>query len=316
MKKTAIVVPTIRQDSIRKFFKKWGNEFNDCAVIVVEDNQEKSFDLPGTVQHYCWQDIDVELGKDSWIIPRRTDCIRSFGFYRAYHGGADYVITLDDDCYPSAESPYFVREHLDQLNDFRGVENAWVSTIDDIKPRGHPYFLTARMAEKILNHGLWENVQDFDAPTQLVIGQKQGRLNKMTIPRGRYYPMCGMNIAFKRALIPAMYFLLMGKDYPFDRFGDIWCGIISKKIIDHLGYCVGNGYPLVWHDRASNIWENLRKEMPGYEINDHFWYRVDEIVLTKTTFKDCYMEIAEKMSLNGEYWEQLKKAMITWANLF
>jgi len=312
---TAIVIPTIREESIKMFFERWGDEFDNSQVIVIEDNPEKSFTLPDAVNHYSWAEIDRELGDNAWIIPRRTDCIRSFGFYMAYRGGAKNIITLDDDCYPSDHNPDFVFSHLDFL-ERSGIETAWVSTIDDIKPRGHPYFMVTRFAKIILNHGLWENVQDFDAPTQLVIGKKEGVLNKMTIPRGQYYPMCGMNIAFKRELTPAMYFLLMGKNYEFDRFGDIWCGIISKKIIDHLGYCVGNGNPLVWHDRASNVWENLRKELPGYEVNDHFWYRVDEVVLTKTTFKECYIEVAEKIDLEGEYWDKLKRAMVIWANLF
>jgi len=116
--------------------------------------------------------------------------------------------------------------------------------------------------------------------------------------------------------VPAMYFLLMGKDWPFDRFGDIWAGLFVKKICDHLGYGVKSGEPLVEHQRASNVWVNLRKELPGYEVNETLWQIIDSIVLTKETVKECYKELAKKLPLNGDYWDKLKRAMVIWSELF
>jgi reversibly glycosylated polypeptide/UDP-arabinopyranose mutase len=41
--------------------------------------------------------------------------------------------------------------------------------------------------------------------------------------------MCGMNLAFDRALIgPAMYFGLMGEGQPLGRYDDMWAGWCSK----------------------------------------------------------------------------------------
>ena len=169
-----------------------------------------------------------------------------------------------------------------------------------------------------MNHGLWKNVPDYDAVTQLMSSRVELSFEPVdqTIPIGRYFPMCGMNLAFKPKLVPALYFLLMGKDYEYDRMGDIWAGIIVKKICDHLGYAVNSGKPLVDHRRASNVWNNLVKEAPGMAVNDSLWQRVDSVVLTGPNVKECYVEISEKLCMKGEYWDRLQLAMRTWSDLF
>ncbi len=315
--KITIVVPTIRQESIRQFLQKWGREFEDHTVLIVEDNPERTFDIAGqNVLHFCWEDIEKELGKDSWIIPRRTDCVRSFGYFKAHQLGADVIITLDDDCYPLPGNS-FVKKHVEALTT-QAHSDAWISTGNGVLPRGIPYRNLQRSVECVINHGLWTNVPDFDAVTQLV----NSRLNlkfepiSQVVPKGMYFPMCGMNLAFKREVVPAMYFLLMGKDWPFDRFGDIWAGIFVKKICDHLGYGVKSGDPLIEHQRASNVWANLRKELPGYEVNETLWQAVDAVVLTRETFRECYRELAQKLPMDGDYWDSLKRAMTIWSELF
>ena len=76
--------------------------------------------------------------------------------------------------------------------------------------------------------------------------------------------MCGMNLAFDRTLIgPAMYFGLMGHGQPVGRYDDMWAGWCSKVICDHLGLGVKSGLPYVWHSKASNPFNNLKKEYKG-----------------------------------------------------
>ena len=314
--KAAVVVPTIRRDSIVEFLKAWETEFDGHIVIVVEDNEKRSFDLPSDeVEHYSWEEIDKELKQDSWIIPRRTDCVRSYGFLKAWQRDVDFIVSLDDDCYPV--EPGFVSKHWEMLCT-SASSSAWVSTGRGVTPRGMPYFRTSRSKECVLNHGLWQNIPDYDAVTQLVNSRLNSKFEPLdqVIPQGAFFPMCGMNIAFKKKAIPAMYFLLMGRDWPFDRFGDIWCGVIVKRICDHLGYGVSSGRPIIDHRRASNVWANLRKEVAGYEVNEMFWQMVDSLVLTNGTFEGCYLELAEKLAIPGEYWQRLRTAMKIWASLF
>ncbi len=314
--RAAIVVPTIREKLIASFLNAWRDALSDHLVIVVEDNPERMFDISlPNAQHYCWADIDSELGRDSWIIPRRTDCVRSYGYYKAFGADVDIVITLDDDCYPLG--PGFVEKHYEKLIQ-PAEEQAWVSTGQGLLPRGMPYETQHRAAECVINHGLWSKVPDFDAVTQLLntrLGQQFEPVEQV-IPRGKFFPMCGMNLAFKPKMAPAMYFLPMGREWPFDRFGDIWCGVFAKKICDHLGLAVRSGEPRIEHQRASNVWTNLRKEMPGYEVNETLWREVNSVVLTQETVRDCYREICEKLPLTGEYWDRLRRAMTIWAELF
>ena len=131
--------------------------------------------------------------------------------------------------------------------------------------------------------------------------------------------MCGMNVAFRPEVVPAFYFMLMGRDYAFDRFGDIWAGVFVKKICDHLGFSINSGDPPVDHQRASNVWANLRKEAPGLEINETLWSAIDLTRLTGATFGACYRQLADSLPREGaarEYMTKLREAMIAWTRLF
>jgi hypothetical protein len=127
--------------------------------------------------------------------------------------------------------------------------------------------------------------------------------------------MSGMNMAFRPELLPSLYTLQMGRGQPFDRFDDIWSGIFTKRICDHLGLGVWSGRPIIRHDRASDVWANLTKEQPGLKLNETLWRLVDSIVLTSTTVADCYRELADKLELDEPYWIRLRSFMKRWADL-
>ena len=325
-----VVVPTIREDCMSAFLDAWRDQFRraDVELIVVEDNPTRSFDLERLTEgvrmtHYCWQDIDAALGENAWIIPRRTDCVRSFGYWQAALRKPDMIVTLDDDCYPlpGIAGMSFFELHWQRLEQ-GGTDQAWSSSGTGTKPRGIPYYRQERSRPCVVNHGLWTNVPDFDAPTQLL--QARGTtpfvFDDRTIPVGQYFPMCGMNLAFRPEAVPALYFLLMGKGEPYDRFGDIWSGVFVKKIADHLGWAINSGSPAIEHQRASNVWANLRKEAPGLEVNEDLWAAVDSVVLTGEDFATCYAELADCLAAvdsgDREYFQRLREAMTIWSSLF
>jgi hypothetical protein len=319
-----IVVPTIREQSILQFLELWASEFRNQRVIAVEDNPQPTFDLPGWVEHYSWRDVDEHLGDRGWIIPRRSDCLRSFGYYLAAQKPCDFVVTLDDDCYPEgAYSPSFLALVRDAL-DRRWEDERWWSTLEGPVPaRGFPYELRQATVPTMIHHGLWSNVPDFDARTQLLLPDV--RLQPATavqrVPHGRFFPMCGMNLAFRPAMIPALYFLLMGthrdgSPWPYDRFGDIWAGVFAKKVADHLGFAISSGAPSILHSRASNPEVNLRKETPGYPVNEVLWQKVEAVGLSAATVAGCYEQIADQLDMKGDYWATLRSAMKVWTSLF
>lgn len=314
--KVAVIVPSVREQHLRAFLAAWSEEFKDATVHVVEDNAERTFDVEGAgVRHYAWEDIDSTLGDAAWIVPRRSGCVRSFGIYMAQRERPDMLVALDDDCLPDPAHPRFLARHWERLNE--SEEDAWVSSLDSTVPRGVPYHSRERRMPPVLNHGLWTNVPDFDAPTQLVSARLDlsASWHNQTIPRGRYFPMCSMNIAWRPELTPAMYFLLMGPDYAYDRFGDIWGGVLAKRVADHLGLAVNSGEPAIEHSRASNVWANLRKESRGLEVNETFWRAVDSVVLTRDTVLGSYVELADRLPLDDEYFRLLRRAMRQWTEL-
>lgn len=319
-----IVLPTIRK---LDFLAVWQDLFDNCHLIVVEDHPEKRIQTPKnrykSLLHVTWKDIQKDLGKDEWIFSRKNAGIRSYGFWKAYMLGADIIITLDDDCYPVDRD--FVEQHIANLSG--SAPEKWINTYphrDFVFTRGIPYHVRDKHPV-VVSHGLWTNKIDLDAKTQM----KAGDINMPSypsmiqfIPKNVYFPMCSMNLAFRREATPLMYFPLMGfdpdiKPWGYDRFDDIWAGIIAKKICDHLGLAVINGSPFVEHRKASDPYKNLLKERKGVQTNETLWKAVDKIVLTQKTPVTCYVELVEKVRFPKEkYFKKLREAMIIWSNLF
>ncbi len=322
---TFLVIPTIRE---LKFLSGWKDAFINCHLIIVEDRNFSEIPTPKqkflSIRHYNRSDIDQEFGKKSWIFSRRNAGIRSYGFWKAYQSGADIIITLDDDCYPIGDD--LVSGHVSNLN-FK-APNKWVNTYPNSKwmfTRGMPY-INRNQLKVCLSHGLWSGALDLDGITEVklhnLLNEPKYRNIRQIIPFGYYYPMCSMNLAFTRDIAPLMFFPMMGEDpegndWPYNRFDDIWAGIFSKKIMDHLSLCVINGSPFVKHNKASKPNENKKKEISGLKVNEKIWKLVDDVHLTKDNPKDCYIELARKVKFpQNSYFKSLRKAMIIWANLF
>lgn len=312
-----VVVPTAREESVIGFLDAWRHELSSATILVIEDGPERSFRVTGeNVRHLAWCDIDAELGDAAWIIPRGSGCVRSFGCWAAAQMNPEMIVALDDDTRPDPLHSGFLDAHWARLQG--GADIAWSSTLDAASPRGMPYFEMARQSPVVLNHGLWSGVPDFDAATQLVSSRMEIPCgwSDQTIARGRYFPMCSMNIAWRTEFTPAMYFLLMGPEYPFDRFGDIWAGVLAKRVADHLGLAMNSGSPGILHQRASNVFANLAKESRGLAVNETFWRAVDSVVLTEESIPAAYAQLAERLPLEREEFVQLRRAMRTWAELF
>lgn len=314
--KTAVVVPTIRESCILDWLDRWSKELTGTHVFIMEDNPDKLFVLEKIgveFDHYCWKDIDKELGDKSWIIPRRTDCVRSFGLYMAWKMGYDNIITMDDDCYPDDKD--FVATHTKYLYETLYPLN-WFQHSQTIRVRGVPDKIVS--THSVANMGLWSFVPDLDAKTQISFPELRVEKHNFNFfsPFNYFSPISGMNLSFRRESVPAAYFLLMGGEYEYDRFGDIWMGIFLKKICDHLGVYITGGNPYVRHERASNPTRNLEKEKTGYVVNNLLWREVEKMKIEGSNFKDCYFSLAGQLPEFSPYWRKLKGAMVVWANLF
>jgi hypothetical protein len=322
-----IVVPSNRPFQMRNFVDAWAADFKDATVIVVEDNPVCSFDLPNDYIHVSWAEIDKDLSTGSCIIPRHSSAIRSYGTLLAYRAGADIIWHLDDDCLPEEANKGSYLEALQDAFSTGWPDGRWWNTIEGtgLYPRGFPYGVQATGCPTMVHHGLWSNIPDLDGRTQLA--NPDFRLPACTsfdrVPHGRLFPMCGMNLAFRRQVAPLMYMLLQGKDYPYDRFDDMWCGLFMKLTADHLGWAVTSGAPSVCHSRASDAARNAAVEAPGIIAHETLWQEAVNVSLAGCgTPVQCYRRFANMVRDNAtkrdnpDYWQRLSGAMQRWADLF
>ena len=253
----AVIVPSNRPENVQTFLSAWKDQFikYDVKIYLVIDGDEPTVNGQSA--------IDFMSGY-SGLIYNKTDAVRNLGFAKAYKDGADIFISLDDDTKPYGDT---IGDHFKALD--QRVPISWMNTANEVYMRGFPYGIRQE-AEVVLSHGVWKGVADFDASTQLVLGNMEVTYPKMPIPKGILFPMCIMNVAFKRCMMPYMYQAPMGHEVGVDRFADIWGGIEAKKAIDENGWAAVTGYSTVIHDRASNPFVNLVKESKGIGMNEEY----------------------------------------------
>lgn len=270
MSNIAVVIPTIRPESMKIFMAAWQPLFDkhDVSLVIVEDG-EKPIVYNNEYKNAIFT-ADFVMGEASSCLSNFVAGIRNLGF--AYiaknYPDIEYIITLDDDEVPIGDP---IQDHIDALN--MRVPVSWMSTASEYT-RGFPYGVRNE-AEVVLSHGVWEGVLDWDAPTQLVLGShRPAEFYKGPIPKGIYYPMCSMNLAFKRKMLPYIYHA--PKALGVVRANDIFAGILSKREIDSHGWAAVTGYSRVLHERASNVFKNLQEEAVELELYETFWQGNEE----------------------------------------
>lgn len=200
----------------------------------------------------------------------KAGCARTknAGIRRAIDAGAEHIIVLDDDCYPA-----FGNGNPTTLE---GLADAHIEALlpQDVplfqpvtKPvsRGTPYFNRTVQLPVAASMGFWVDVGDYDAPGQLVHGARHPMEFRRCPVFGRYFPLCGMNLAFRPSSWPWCQFI----DVP--RFDDIWQGFLWQKHAYANHHCFNLNGPLVRHSRQSNVWQNLREEAVHLENNETLW---------------------------------------------
>ena len=258
----AVSIPTIRPERYKEFLEAWTPLFekHNVELFTVWDGENPVVQINDSKARIGVKDI---MGKYSDAIVNLNGGIRNLGFACAYRfAKPDIYITLDDDETPDGDT---IQDHIDALN--MKVPVSWISTYSEYM-RGFPY-LVREEAEVVLSHGVWNNFMDWDAPTQLVLGNRDAFPYIGPIPKGIYYPMCIMNVAFKAKVLPWMY--QAPRALGVVRAGDMLSGVVSKRAIDENGWAVMNGMATVNHNRASNVYKNLQQEALEIELYETFW---------------------------------------------
>lgn len=278
--KIVIVLPTIRPESLDAFWDMWREQmskYHASLAIVIDGEKPK-------IQYWGWHDkygysawrkeeatLEEVMGKHKKLISNFNSSVRNLGFVFAKMKGADVIVTLDDDTRPDGDT---IGDHLKALNS--DVPVSWISTtmvkesLSDYM-RGFPYEVRQERPV-MLSHGVWQGVPDRDAMTQLIAGSHRPvEFYKGPIPKGILFPFCGMNVAFRIEALPFVYYAPVGQFKGAERFDDIWGGIPMKRDFDNVGYAIVSGYASVRHERASDPYKNLEREVIGIKENEYFW---------------------------------------------
>lgn len=292
--KIAVVVPTIRPEKMEEFKKSWDKLFKkyEVTLITVWDGEFPLLSVTRYTEPYLPESPKAPAQDylsrfkgfprlPKGLLCRYTDACRNYGFAYCASLGFDYILTLDDDVAPS---PFFadpIHRHLECLS--KRVSLEWMDTACHINNahlylRGHPYRIREG-SPVMLSHGVWYGVPDFDGKTQLELEAKDVFPSYLPyysgpIPKGVYFPMCGMNVMIRKEALPYFYFAPMGPDSGFPdyhRFADIFLGISIKKEFDKRGWACFTGYATIEHTRASDAKKNAATEGKSIELGEHIW---------------------------------------------
>jgi hypothetical protein len=292
-----VVIPTNR--SIRLDYLEPLIDAGARFIVVDDSEGSVKIDHP-QFRVYHWGDRRRMLGALDVGIPRRNGACRDFGFYVAWKESDDdeIILALDDDClvyHPDfadrVESVLSTQPrsvvtceglHLNVLDLYTDVPH-------DLYPRGFPYSARAAYAGSSAKEtvarpvkfsvGLWKEVFDVNAIDKL---QSPGwchpdaelRHDSVIIAPGKLVSVCGMNMAFRREVLPAVYQLPMAVNvapgWVVDRYGDIWGGFILKTLMDLRGDAMAAGGPMIRHLKEGSFQRNIWQEHICHLVNDEF----------------------------------------------
>ena len=238
--KIKVVVPWHNRVQLKNFTDAWASIEHDSRVVFQQD-----------------------ISREGCAVTKNR------GILSAIQQGAEAVIVLDDDCFPYEGQSFsdFVAAHEAALQP-QPVDMFEVVT--DPPSRGTPYFNRTIEMPVAASMGFWTYIGDYDAPGQLVHGATKPMEFRRKAIHGKYFPLCGMNLAFRVDEWPWCKFINV------PRFDDIWQGFLWQRKAFSDGKCFNLNGPLVNHSRQSNVWQNLRDEAPNLERNETLWKRIHE----------------------------------------
>jgi len=236
----AIVVPYVTDEEIAGFLREWKTD-ESVSWLVLE------------------QDVDR----------RGCGATKNKGISRALDAGAEWIVVLDSDCYPTWKTKglqSLVNQHAVKLE---AQQVKLFQVVTDPPSRGTPYAERYARMPVAASMGFWEDSGDYCAVRRLALGPQPMVGSSSEAIYQRWFPLCGMNLAFRpRDWMPWCQFI----EVP--RFDDIWMGWLWQREAYRRGYCFHLGGPIVRHRRQSDVWNNLRQEAVHLEASETLWKEI------------------------------------------
>jgi hypothetical protein len=328
---TTINIPTLLKDYAKNFVK-FGHQ-NEVEILVIGDKKtptetellmQEIREIGVPAQYF-----DIEK-QEKWlekfpdlksIIPYNSDNRRNIGYLMAVENGAEIILAIDDDNFVDPLKDYLADQSIvGKTMDFEAIydKSGWFNICSMMKfeperkiyPRGYPYYKRFKDGEIsinkvngriVINEGLWFQDPDIDSVTRLTENVKGVEVlnEQIFLDKGTFSPINTQNTAFHKDILPCLYFVLMGGNINglvIERYGDIWFGLFAKKIIDHMGDYISFGKPFAIHKRNThNLLKDLKWEFWAIMFTETLSEFLESISLTKKTYGECYVELAEKL---------------------
>ena len=325
---TTIFKPLVIEDYLKNI-KKYDHK--NLEIIVVEDKK-----TPSGVKEFCEglekkynipvRYLDLKFQKDYLIkypdldkyLPFNSFARRNIADLYAYEKGFNIIIRVDDDNCPLEDD--FVGIHSLVGKKLKASvissKNGWYNICEQLVdmdnipfyPRGFLYNMRWQKSEikthqdnlkVVLNAGLWLGDPDVDAITRLckrinAVKYKETFGKNFILHKNTWCPINTQNTSYCSEIIPASLVLPN-----VGRYDDIWSGYLLRKIVDHMNHYISYGRPLIFQKRNDhNLWDDLNKEINGNIFTKHLIEVLKLINLTKSSYVDCYYELAKKLDDN------------------
>ena len=248
----------------------------------------------------------LDLGYEvTEIIPWNCIMRRNLALLEAIKGGADIIVTIDDDNIPADPRGYFSTFKRQFMVLYTGLmangsrvltehygSQVWFNIGDFVDPpiahRGFPSYelpwgnemVSVTDAQIGVVAGLWYGDPDISAAERLVVGPEVLGWSPvvrdgLVVSQGTWTPFNSQNTAYLGELAPLMAVL------PYiGRYDDIWASYIAERIMWEHGYHVCFGPPFTWQERnEQSVMRNLKDEIYGMEHTLRFCRWLGELDL-------------------------------------
>jgi hypothetical protein len=306
--KTALILTTINIPTVLSLYRAHDP---DVRFFVAMDKK-----TPGEAYQFCNRlpncvpivdgNVDLVTFRDrggyacSDLIGWNTISRRNIALLEALKWGADVIVSIDDDNIPLDTCYFWHYECASLASPFNGIQakSVWFDPGSlcfpaDGKPvvqRGFPQqlpswtkFAPVTGAKIGVAQGMILGDPDTSAVDRISRHPQVHQVSELlcagivTDPRETYAPLNSQNIAFIRELAPC--FLMVPA---FDRYDDIYAGLVAQRVMRASGHYVHFGMPFVWQQRnAHNLLADLRKEQWGAEHILDFAFWLDGFTLPK-----------------------------------
>jgi hypothetical protein len=278
--KIALVTTTINVPKVLSLYRALGPEVHFYIVGDRKTPDEKVVDFLFDIPNHAYYGADfLNDYKCAKFIGHDSIQRRNLGYLEALKGGADVIVTVDDDNVPVARD-YF--ENFETVFAEGGVydgpiltnSQGWVDPgrllVPPAKHRGFPYDVRSEIevghvvgAKVGAAAGLVLGDPDVDSVTRMVLAPNIQSVSELAragvvVDPNVHTVWNSQNSAFIRELAPAMFL------WPGSRFDDIFASLVAQRIMRERDLHVHFGQPFVWQQRnAHDLIKDLRAEIEG-----------------------------------------------------